>query len=220
MTIVAKSIRKRTDATDAEKWWVVVTAWGYCGMVWRDGAGDSGGTVKSGSAVLVKIIAAQQSVSALCAQIRREFAHAQRQREGFRRKQRSAGGSNRVAMLAQFLQDYYTGGRRGRHFDAAIWTNWRPHLELDGISDFAQGVLRLTTQIPPGRTQSYGELAASLGRPGAARAVGGALAANPFPILIPCHRVLGKSGEMTGFSAPGGVAAKKAMIESEANTGS
>ena len=220
MTNVARSIQKRSDPACESRWWAVATAWGYCGMVWRVAKDDAGTAVETGPTVLLKIVAAQRSLSALCRQIRREFPQAQRQRDDLGRKQRSVSGHNRVAMLAQFLRDYYQGGRRGRHFDVAIWADWRPYLEVGGLSDFAQSVLRLTTQIPPGRTRTYGELAAGVARAGAARAVGRVLAGNPFPILIPCHRVLGKSGEMTGFSAPGGVAAKKAMIESEANTGS
>ena len=220
MTNVARSILKLSDSTCESRWWVVATAWGYCGMVWRVAKGGAGTVVEPGQTVLLKIVAAQPSLSALCRQIRREFPQAQRQRDDLRRIQRSASGHHRVTKLAQFLHDYYQGRRRVRHFDAAIWEDWLPYLEVGGLSDFAQSVLRLTSQIPPGRTRTYGELATGMGRAGAARAVGRVLAGNPFPILIPCHRVLGKSGEMTGFSAPGGVAAKKAMIESEAHTGS
>ncbi len=216
MTFVAKSNRKPPPATAVEKWWVVATAWGYCAMVWRDGADDSGRAARPGHAVLLKIVAAQRNLSALCRQMRRDFPQAQRQRGHLRPARRLTNRCNRVVLLAQFLRDYYASDRGGSSWDASIWAQWRPHLEMGGLSNFAQSVLRLTTRIPPGRTLTYGELAANLGQPGAARAVGGALAANPFPILIPCHRVLGKSGQLTGFSAPGGVATKKAMLEREA----
>ncbi|NNM88543.1 MAG: MGMT family protein [Phycisphaerae bacterium] len=148
--------------------------------------------------------------------MRRDFPQAQRQRGHLGPAKRSTGGCNRVVLLAKFLRGYYASDRGGSSLDAPIWAEWRPYLEMGGLSNFAQSVLRLTTQIPPGRTITYGELAAILGQPGAARAVGGVLAANPFPVLIPCHRVLGKSGELTGFSAPGGVATKRAMLEREA----
>lgn len=69
-------------------------------------------------------------------------------------------------------------------------------------------------RIPKGKTITYGELARRLGRPGAARAVGRALGANPFAPLVPCHRVVSASG-LGGFSAKGGVAAKRRLLERE-----
>lgn len=64
---------------------------------------------------------------------------------------------------------------------------------------FQRQVWDLLLQIPYGDSRSYSQLAAELGRPSAARAVGSAVGANPIPVLIPCHRVLGKSGRLTGF---------------------
>ena len=74
----------------------------------------------------------------------------------------------------------------------------RMPLDLGG-TDFERSVWDLLLQIPLGETRSYGQLATQLGKPGAARAVGLANGKNPIPILIPCHRVIGASGKLTGF---------------------
>jgi methylated-DNA-[protein]-cysteine S-methyltransferase len=72
-----------------------------------------------------------------------------------------------------------------------------------------------TREIAPGSTASYGEVARAIGERRAAREVGIALAQNPFPIIVPCHRVLAASGALHGFSAPGGVGTKRRMLEIE-----
>ena len=69
----------------------------------------------------------------------------------------------------------------------------------EGLSDFAWEVLRRLRVLPAGTWLSYGRLAALCGHPKAARAVGRVMARNPWPLLIPCHRVLGRSGHLTGF---------------------
>ena len=81
------------------------------------------------------------------------------------------------------------------------------------IPGFQGRVLRETAGIPYGETVTYGEIAAGVGSPGAARAVGAALARNPWPILVPCHRVLGKGGGLVGFGK--GIDAKEALLEFE-----
>jgi methylated-DNA-[protein]-cysteine S-methyltransferase len=90
-------------------------------------------------------------------------------------------------------------------------------LELDesGLDDFRRRVYAATRAVGPGTTATYGEVARTIGEPGAARAVGAALAQNPFPIIVPCHRVLAASGALHGFSAPGGIATKRRMLEIE-----
>lgn len=70
-------------------------------------------------------------------------------------------------------------------------------------------------KIPPGETRTYGELAAALGAPEMAREVGQAMGANRFPIIVPCHRVLGAGGKAGGFSAPGGIETKMRMLTIE-----
>lgn len=88
-------------------------------------------------------------------------------------------------------------------------------LDLDGVPDFHRRVYAVARTIPPGRTLSYGEVARRLGEPQAARAVGQALGANRFAIIVPCHRVLGAHGAAGGFSAPGGVDTKRRLLEIE-----
>lgn len=89
-------------------------------------------------------------------------------------------------------------------------------LDERGIPEFRRQVHALTRAIPPGQTRTYGEIAAALGQPGAARAVGRAEGDNPFPPIVPCHRVMGAGGEPTGFSAPGGIETKRRMLLIEA----
>lgn len=88
-------------------------------------------------------------------------------------------------------------------------------LDPAGVPEFNRQVYDLTRQIPAGSTLCYGDIAVRLGRPGSARAVGRALGDNPYPIVVPCHRVLAADGAMHGFSAPGGVATKRRMLQIE-----
>jgi methylated-DNA-[protein]-cysteine S-methyltransferase len=92
-------------------------------------------------------------------------------------------------------------------------------LDLAGLDDLRRAVYAATRDIPPGRTRSYGEIALAIGRPGEAREVGAALARNPYPIIVPCHRVVAANGALTGFSAPGGLATKRRMLELEGAPG-
>jgi methylated-DNA-[protein]-cysteine S-methyltransferase len=84
------------------------------------------------------------------------------------------------------------------------------------VTAFRRRVLRACRNIGWGRTRSYGELARQVGQPNAARAVGGAMAANPCPLIVPCHRVIGASGRLVGFSAPQGLSLKERLLEMEA----
>ena len=88
-------------------------------------------------------------------------------------------------------------------------------LDETGIDPFHQGVYAVVREVPAGVTVSYGDIARAIGKPDASRAVGAALAENPFPIVVPCHRVLSATGALHGFSAPGGVATKRRMLEIE-----
>ncbi len=90
--------------------------------------------------------------------------------------------------------------------------------KMQNYSLFYQKVWLECAAIPKGDTRSYGWIAKTIGHPGAARAVGQALAANPFAPLIPCHRVIGARGAMTGYSAPGGIQRKKKMLLQESRT--
>ena len=102
------------------------------------------------------------------------------------------------------------------YFDGA-YVNFDKDVPIitDGLSLFAGQVLNTCRDIRFGQTISYGRLAEKIGRAGAARAVGGALAKNPLPLIIPCHRVLCANGKIGGFSAAGGTTLKKKMLELE-----
>ena len=102
------------------------------------------------------------------------------------------------------LDEYFTGRRKV--FDLEL----RPC----GTS-FQLAVYEELTLVPYGKTQSYKEIANAVGRPGAFRAVGVASGRNPLPIFIPCHRIIGSDGSLTGFS--GGLAAKRYLLALEAD---
>ena len=88
-----------------------------------------------------------------------------------------------------------------------------------GIERFGRDVYAATRTIPAGSIATYGDIARAIGRLDGAREVGAALARNPFPIIVPCHRVVGANGKLTGFSAPGGLATKRRMLELEGAPG-
>ena len=88
-------------------------------------------------------------------------------------------------------------------------------LDMGALPPFFRRVYERAREIEPGRTVTYGELAALAGSPGASRAVGQAMAKNPFIVVVPCHRVLAGSGRIGGFSAPGGAATKRRLLGME-----
>jgi methylated-DNA-[protein]-cysteine S-methyltransferase len=88
-------------------------------------------------------------------------------------------------------------------------------LDMRGVPAFHRRVYEVAREIPAGSTMTYGEVAAHVGEPGAARAVGQALGRNPFPIVVPCHRVLAAGGKPGGFSGGDGVATKLRMLTIE-----
>ncbi len=90
-----------------------------------------------------------------------------------------------------------------------------PAVCLDGTGPFARKVLHTCREIAFGRTMTYGGLAEQVASPNAARAVGSALASNPIPLIIPCHRVVRADGGLGGFSAPGGTDTKQKMLRHE-----
>ncbi len=102
------------------------------------------------------------------------------------------------------LNEYFQGKRQV--FDLP--------LDLMG-TDFQKRVWIELLEIPFGATRSYGEIAHLVSRPMAARAVGGAVGSNPVPIVVPCHRVMGSSGKLTGYSATGGLETKSKLLHLE-----
>lgn len=107
-----------------------------------------------------------------------------------------------LQQAAQQLGAYFAGERHG--FDLPLDATGTP---------FQQAVWQALRAIEPGRTTDYGTLAARLGKPQAARAVGAAVGRNPIGIIVPCHRVLGRDGSLTGYA--GGLDRKRALLELE-----
>lgn len=103
------------------------------------------------------------------------------------------------------VEEYLTGRRTG--FELEIdWALCTP---------FQRQVLEQQLAIPYGETRTYGQLAAQIGKPRAARAVGRAGATNPIPLIIPCHRVIGSDGALRGYGAPGGIQTKAWLLDLE-----
>jgi O-6-methylguanine DNA methyltransferase len=102
-----------------------------------------------------------------------------------------------------------------KHLDGEIQDFRDIPVDLSGMDTFALQVYEISREIPPGRITTYGELAARLGNPGAARAVGRALGDNPIPLIIPCHRILAAGSKTGGFSAHGGRATKTKLLSIE-----
>ena len=109
-----------------------------------------------------------------------------------------------LSATAAQLVEYFVGRRRT--FDIPLAPQG---------TGFQQRVWRALATIPYGETRSYGVLAQSIGRPSASRAVGAANGKNPISIIIPCHRVIAASGELTGYA--GGLVAKRWLLEHERN---
>jgi methylated-DNA-[protein]-cysteine S-methyltransferase len=103
--------------------------------------------------------------------------------------------------------------RELEEFFEAARTRFALRVDRRLIHGIARDVLRATSRIPYGQTSTYGTVARTIGRPTASRAVGRALGSNPIPIVIPCHRVIGASGSLTGYG--GGLERKVALLELE-----
>jgi methylated-DNA-[protein]-cysteine S-methyltransferase len=101
-----------------------------------------------------------------------------------------------------------------RHYFAGAPTGFDLPVSVNRGTDFEQAVWKALAAIPYGEMRTYGQIAADVGEPDAARAVGTACNRNPLPIVVPCHRVVGADGKLVGFG--GGVWRKKILLELEA----
>lgn len=111
-----------------------------------------------------------------------------------------------IAIISEQIIDYFSG----KDLELKVDIDWRY------FSDFQEMVLREVARIPPGQVKTYGQIAEEIGlNKSAARAVGRANATNPIPIVIPCHRVVGASGKLTGYGGPGGIKTKAWLLEHE-----
>ena len=91
-------------------------------------------------------------------------------------------------------------------------------MKLNG-TEFQNLVWKEISKIPYGQTMSYKEIAARIGHPNSSRAVANACGKNPYPIIIPCHRVIRSDGKTGGYSGPGGVSQKKKLLQKEKESG-
>ncbi|PTY07983.1 cysteine methyltransferase [Opitutaceae bacterium EW11] len=126
--------------------------------------------------------------------------------EGGRQAPDAAGGETPawIAGLIERIREHLTGRLQDFSDTPIDWT---------AVSEFQRGVYRETLRIRPGSVRSYGDIAGALGLgPAGARAVGVALGSNPWPLIVPCHRVVASDGRMTGFSAPGGIRTKTRLL--------
>ncbi len=139
--------------------------------------------------------------------VRIEFGNGRESQKRTVQRMQAAGievveDAGRTAGLRRQLEEYFAGERQ--EFDLRLAPEGTP---------FELSVWEELKRIPFGETRSYGEIAQAIGRPGSARAVGRANGANPIPIVVPCHRVIGADGSLTGFG--GGLAAKERLLEIE-----
>lgn len=105
--------------------------------------------------------------------------------------------------------DSRIGNRICRYFEGQE-VNWGVELDLRGVTRFRRKVYERVARIPYGQTSTYGEIAADVGCPGGARAVGQAMACNRLPLVVPCHRVISGNGKIGGFSS--GIALKRFLL--------
>jgi O-6-methylguanine DNA methyltransferase len=110
-----------------------------------------------------------------------------------------------VASAMAQLNEYFAGRRI--HFNLAV--------DLSSLTPFQQEVLAVTRQIPAGQTWTYQRVAQQMGRPNSSRPVGQALARNPIPIIIPCHRVIASDGSLGGYSGGSGLKTKRWLLAHE-----
>jgi O-6-methylguanine DNA methyltransferase len=120
------------------------------------------------------------------------------------------GVIDRNSFIHKGLQNLVVAYFRGRPVDFG-----RVEVDLSGLTEFQKSVLTVCRTIGYGKTISYSDLAGLVGRPRAVRAAGSAVAANPIPLIIPCHRILCKNGDLGGFSAFGGVRMKSRLLKLE-----
>ncbi|NPV53277.1 MAG: methylated-DNA--[protein]-cysteine S-methyltransferase [Firmicutes bacterium] len=155
--------------------------------------------VASSQEGVVRLLLPTEPEAEFFAWLRRVFAG-----EGLGQDEEDGEGAGGINALAIAEINAYLSGRLST-FSAPV--------DMRG-SDFRRAVWRKIAGIPYGRTATYGEIAAAIGRPGGARAVGAASGANPVPIIIPCHRVIGAGGSLVGYG--GGLELKRHLLDLEA----
>jgi methylated-DNA-[protein]-cysteine S-methyltransferase len=125
-------------------------------------------------------------------------------------------GENQLAEVPDWVRDVVARLRRFAEGEPVDFSS--VPLELEHLSPFARRVVAACRRLGWGQVSTYGELAAACGSPAAARAVGSVMARNCFPLVIPCHRVLGAGGSLGGYSARDGLRMKKRLLAMEGVT--
>jgi O-6-methylguanine DNA methyltransferase len=197
---------------------MIPTAWGLCGIVWQNHDDENAaGFAHRPSALLCRIYTPGAAPAVLRRTILRSFAGCTELFPDAHGRFHPETVPDWFSEMAHFLQGYYTAALRHQTEPQYIdqWAFWRSRLDWSQVTPFQRQVLEAAACIPCSRTLTYGQVAAQIGKPAAVRAVGAALGANPWPVLIPCHRVMGAAGKLTGFSAPGGIRTKRRMLELE-----
>ncbi|MBN1866151.1 methylated-DNA--[protein]-cysteine S-methyltransferase [Candidatus Sumerlaeota bacterium] len=175
------------------------TSWGWCGA----------GLSPQGLA-LVQLPFSERSVASKALEARVDSFLAGRSRDDSSVGKDASRARGTLDALARSIEAQVQAYFEGRLTEFDLPLDWT------GVTRFRRRVWQATRRIPFGATLTYGELARKVGIPAAARAVGGALGANPIPPVVPCHRVLGARGALAGYSAVGGTDLKKRLIEFEA----
>lgn len=165
------------------------TPLGACGIAWRE-------TPESGSQAVVTAVQLPEPTSqATESRIARKAGS----------NQRSAPPPEIVAIIEKIR----------KHLQGEMQDFRSVALDLENVEPFFRQIYEATRQIPSGQTRTYGEIAKAVGQPAAAQEVGQAMAKNPVPIIVPCHRVAAAGGKLGGFSAPGGPATKAKLLAIE-----
>lgn len=165
------------------------TSIGACGIAWRE-------TAASGSQAVVTAV---------------QLPEPTRQATESRIARKS--GSSRASVPPPEIVE--TIEKIRKHLQGEVQDFRNVALDLENVTPFFRQIYEATREIPPGQTRTYGEIAKAVGQPAAAQEVGHAMAKNPVPILVPCHRVAAAGGKLGGFSAPGGPATKAKLLALE-----
>ena len=214
-----RNVRKTRASGEAFVFAVIPTAWGYCGAIWKNHEDESANCFAERplGSLLCRLMTPGHSPSALRAQMLK-FPSCTEVFGDSRGTFHPEVVPEWFPELVRFLQGFYSAavGERSRPHSGDNWSFWSARLDWSRVTPFQRQVLETTGNIPSGQTLTYGQVAKKIGKPAASRAVGMALGANPWPVVVPCHRVIGTSGKLTGFSAPGGIETKRRMLELEA----
>lgn len=221
-----KATQNPDPAALAMRYAQVKTEWGSCGLLWRLTAcpwpwssnPDEGAFAQAPvDALLCQIIGPGLPPANLRTVLKRKAPWASEVLPGTHDTFPTQVVPPWFEELREFLCAYFAKEAQEQQHDIPTntWQNWRPHLDIAALSEFQIRVLDQVAQIPRGQVRTYGQIAKAVGQPNSARAVGSVMRLNPWPILIPCHRVVGASGALTGYSGPGELATKERLLALE-----